>query len=121
MKRKSVHAKIIRPRFRILSGLDIAVGPGKAELLDHLQQTGSIAEAAKRMRMSYMRAWTLIKTMERCFKQPLVTTARGGTERGGAALTETGERVLSLYHQLDARSLSATQANWREMRKLLRD
>jgi len=56
----------IHPRFRILCGPDIAIGPGKAELLDQVQATKSIARAAKRMKMSYVRAWTLIKTMERC-------------------------------------------------------
>ena len=111
----------IRPRFRIVCGPDIAIGPGKAELLEHLQQTRSIAHAAKRMKMSYMRAWTLIKTMERCFKQPLVRAARGGAKGGGAALTETGQKVLTLYHRLETESLQATQATWSELRSLLRD
>ena len=111
----------ICPRFRILCGPDIAVGPGKAELLEHLQQTRSIARAAKRMKMSYMRAWTLVKTMERCFKQPLVRAARGGAKGGGAALTETGQKVLTLYHRLETESLQATQATWNELRTLLRD
>src|SRR2546428_12408004 len=111
----------IHPRFRILCGSDIAIGPGKAELLDHVQDTKSIARAAKRMNMSYMRAWTLIKTMERCFKQPLVKAARGGPKGGGAELTATGQMVLALYHRLQARSLQATQAVWRELQELLRD
>ena len=113
--------KAILPRFRVLCRNDIAVGPGKAELLEHLQETGSIVEAAKRMGMSYMRAWTLIKTMERCFKQPLVKAARGGPKGGGAELTATGQMVLALYHRLQARSLQATQAVWRELQELLRD
>jgi molybdate transport system regulatory protein len=111
----------ICPRFRIRRGPDIAIGPGKAELLEHLQQTRSIARAAKSMKMSYMRAWTLIRTMERCFKQPLVRAARGGAKGGGAALTETGQKVLSLYQRLETESLQATQATWSELRTLLRD
>ena len=111
----------ICPRFRILCGPDIAVGPGKAELLEHLQQTRSIVRAAKRMKMSYMRAWTLIKTMERCFKQPLVRAARGGSKGGGAALTETGQKALTLYHRLETESLQATEGTWSELRTLLRD
>ena len=102
-------------------GKEIALGPGKVELLKHIATTGSIAEAAERMEMSYMRAWTLIKTMERCFKQPLVRAARGGTKGGGAALTETGQRALTLYHRLETESLQATQATWSELRSLLRD
>ncbi len=111
----------LHARFRILCGPDIAIGPGKAELLEYVQDTSSIARAAKRMKMSYMRAWTLIKTMERCFKQPLVRAARGGVKGGGAALTETGQKALTLYHQLEAESLQATQTTWSELRRLLRD
>jgi molybdate transport system regulatory protein len=119
MGQKRTPAEIC-PRFRVLCGGDIAIGPGKAELLEHVQQSRSIARAAKRMRMSYMRAWTLIKTMERCFKQPLVKAARGGVKGGGAALTETGQKVLSLYHRLETEGLQATQATWSELRTLLR-
>src|SRR5882672_12601433 len=119
--RKKRTAREIHPRFRILCGPDIAIGPGKAELLDHVQDTKSIRRAAKRMKMSYMRAWTLIKTMERCFKQPLVRAARGGAKGGGAALTETGQRVLTLYHRLETESLRATERAWSELRTLLRD
>ena len=111
----------LHPRFRILCGPDIAIGPGKAELLDYLEETKSITRAAKRMKMSYMRAWMLIKTMERCFKQPLVRAARGGAKGGGAELTETGQRALSLYHRLETEGLQATQATWSELRTLLRD
>src|SRR5437773_1708030 len=59
-------ARILHPRLRITCGADIALGPGKVKLLELVAQTGSIAKAARRMQMSYMRAWTLIKTMERC-------------------------------------------------------
>ena len=118
---KKKTAPQIHPRFRILCGPDIAIGPGKAELLDQVRDTKSIARAAKRMKMSYMRAWTLIKTMERCFKQPLVRAARGGAKGGGAALTEAGQKVLTLYYRLETESLQATQATWNELRTLLRD
>ena len=66
------------------------------ELLEHTRETGSIAEAANRMGMSYMRAWTMVKTMEDCFRQPLVKVERGGAAHGGAKLTETGERAVVL-------------------------
>jgi len=66
---------ILRPRLRVERGKEIALGPGKVELLEHIAKTGSITEAAERMQMSYMRAWTLIKTMEACFRQPLVEPA----------------------------------------------
>ena len=70
--------------------------------------------------MSYMRAWTLIKTMERCFSQPLVAVSRGGAKHGGAQLTANGKRVLALYRGMEAASLAATAAARAEMVKLLR-
>jgi molybdate transport system regulatory protein len=109
------------PRFRIVCGTEIAVGPGKAELLARLQETKSITRAARLMNMSYMRAWTLIKTMERCFRQPLVKAARGGAGGGGTGLTQTGQKVLTLYYRLETESLGATRATWNELRSLLRE
>jgi molybdate transport system regulatory protein len=109
----------IQPRFRVNCGRNIAIGPGKAELLEHVHQAGSISEAARRMEMSYMRAWTLVKTMERCFKEPLVTVARGGAKHGGAELTENGKRVLALYRKMESDSLKATAETRRRIMRLL--
>jgi molybdate transport system regulatory protein len=100
----------VLPRWRIYCGEDIAVGPGKVELLAHVKNSGSLMEAAKAMDMSYMRAWLLMKTMNRCFKEPLVILTRGGKHGGGAKLTVTGERALALYEQLEKDSLSSTRS-----------
>jgi len=97
----------------------VALGPGKAELLALVAETGSISEAARRMEMSYMRAWTLIQTMNRCFKEPLVTSARGGKRGGGAALTPTGRQALKLYRQMEATGLAAAADPWKAFHKLL--
>src|SRR6267154_4410283 len=106
-KKKRTNGKNrVRPRLRITCGGRIALGPGKVELLELLHSTGSIARAAKRMDMSYMRAWTLHGTMNACFKKPLVVTERGGRKGGGGAmLTATGRRVLALYHQMQVNCL----------------
>ena len=109
----------ILPRFRIAKGKEIAMGHGKAELLEHVQATGSIAEAAKKMEMSYMRAWTLIKTMNDCFKEPVVVVERGGKTGGGASLSATGEKALALYREMEEQSLKAARPSWKQMQKLL--
>src|SRR5258706_3072079 len=93
--------KSVQPRIRILRRGDIAIGPGKAELLALVGETGSIGEAAKRMDMSYMRAWKLIQTMNECFKEPLVLTVRGGQSGGGAELTEHGRKGLGPVQQME--------------------
>ena len=121
MKRKSTPAKssAVHPRFRIVCGKEIAFGPGKADLLELIAETGSIGKAASRMKMSYMRAWSLIQTMNRCFKKPLVTATHGGEGGGGAELTETGRQILVLYRQLETKSSAATRATSKQILSLL--
>jgi molybdate transport system regulatory protein len=109
------------PRMRVLCGEEVALGPGKADLLALVGQTGSIRSAAERMGMSYMRAWTLIRTMNACFREPLVVASRGGKQRGGAVLTATGRKALALYREFEAKSVRACASTWRELRKLLSD
>ena len=110
----------ILPRFRILWGEEIALGPGKVELLKAIAATGSIAEAAKRMEMSYNRAWQLVRTMNLCFPEALVESARGGATGGGARLSATGLRVLALYRRLEIESARATYDAQEEIRALLK-
>jgi molybdate transport system regulatory protein len=87
-------------RVRILSGSEIAIGPGKEQLLAAIEETGSISAAARRMRMSYRRARLLVHTMNECFARPLVEAVKGGRAGGGAALTDEGRQVLALYREI---------------------
>ena len=80
------------PRIRVISDERIALGPGKADLLEAIARHGSIRDAASDLGMSYMRAWNLIRTMNDSFREPVVIAERGGSRRGGAELTETGGR-----------------------------
>ncbi len=111
----------LRPRFRILHGEQIALGPGKADLLAAIESAGTLADAAKLLGMSYMRAWKLLQTMNACFKEPLVATARGGSEHGHASLTETGKAVLALYRRMEEDAQAAAGGAWREMKEYLAD
>jgi molybdate transport system regulatory protein len=86
-------------RLRILFD-DAMIGPGKAELLEHIKETGSIAAAGRKMEMSYKRAWMLVEEMNAAFQEPLILSTRGGPGGGGAQLTEAGLRVLGLYHDI---------------------
>ena len=111
---------LLLPRFRVMRGKKIAFGPGKMELLELVAELGSIGKAAQRMEMSYMRAWSLIQTMNACFKEPVIAAVRGGHERGGAELTATGQRVLKLYRRMEVDSLKAVRDDWQSLQKLLR-
>ena len=101
------------PRIRVVHGTDVALGPGKVDLLDAIQETGSLSSAAERLSMSYMRAWTLLKTMNRCFRSPLVKLTRGGKQGGRAELTDAGRQALELYRQMETAGVTAMQPAWR--------
>lgn len=92
---------------QILCGEEIAMGPGKADLLDAIDREGSITKAGKAMGMSYRRAWLLVDVMNRCWAAPLVETAAGGAKGGGARLTATGREVLAAYRTLEASIVAA--------------
>jgi len=98
---------LLRIQLRIHGALGIALGPGRAELLEHIDETGSIREAAQRMEMSYNRAWQLVHGTNEAFARPLVTATRGGDRRGGAALTDEGRKLLALYRSMEAAAARA--------------
>lgn len=100
----------IASRYRVYRGAEIVLGPGKAELLGLIDETGSLSKAARRMDMSYNRAWLHVKVMNEVFAEALVTTSRGGAGKGGAALTEAGREVLGLYRRMEAEAEAATAA-----------
>lgn len=88
---------------RLYCGGEIAMGPGKADLLDAIMLHGSISGAARAMDMSYRRAWLLVDAMNRCWKEPLVATAPGVAHGGGARVTGFGQKVLIHYRNLQRR------------------
>ncbi|OLC65600.1 MAG: LysR family transcriptional regulator [Betaproteobacteria bacterium 13_1_40CM_4_64_4] len=104
-------------RLRITSGEDVAVGPGKVDLLEAIAATGSITAAAQQLGMSYRRAWLLVDTMNRCFRTAVVEAEAGGKRGGGTRLTASGEEVVRNYRRIEQ---LATRASASEMRRLLR-
>jgi molybdate transport system regulatory protein len=90
-------------KLRVMFGPDIAMGPGKAELLEAIGATGSISAAAKRLGISYRRTWLLVDTMNRCFREPVVDSSTGGPGGGGASVTAFGRKVLASFRAMQAR------------------
>lgn len=88
-------------RLRVVFEGGRRLGPGKADLLALVRETGSISAAGRRMGMSYKRAWTLIEELNAMFRAPLVHSVRGGARGGGARLTELGETILAHYRALE--------------------
>jgi molybdate transport system regulatory protein len=113
---------IVRAQFRlrINRGADIAVGPGKIDLLEAIAKTGSITAAARALGMSYRRAWLLVDTMNRCFRQPVVEAEAGGRRGGGTRLTATGTEALRRYRRVEKLAAKASASELRALEKLLR-
>ncbi|CAG0954140.1 Molybdenum-pterin-binding protein MopA [Myxococcaceae bacterium] len=86
------------------------MGPGKAELLEAIMETGSISAACKAMDMSYRRAWSLVDEMNRCFKERIVVTSKGGAHGGGAEVTPYGREVLKRYREMMLATQQVAQA-----------
>lgn len=108
-------------RIRIVFGEDGMIGPGKAELLERIDRTGSISAAGREMNMSYKRAWMLVETLNAMFREPIVASTRGGPQGGGAVLTDTGRRLLDLYRRFEAQAAAAGTGTLGEMQSMLRD
>ena len=110
----------LRVRLRVYRGDEVALGPGKASLLAAIAETGSLAHASRKLGMSYMRAWNLLKTMDRCFREPVVRTLRGGRQGGRAELTRNGREILDLYQAMTEESLKQMLPAWRRISRRLR-
>lgn len=122
MNEKNNHSGArLKIQARLMLDNDIALGPGKIDLLDAISATGSISAAGKQMGMSYRRTWMLVDTMNRCFQQPLVETATGGAQGGGTRLTDYGVEVLKRYRQLQADIHALSAQYFPEFKPLLRD
>jgi molybdate transport system regulatory protein len=97
----------LKLKAQLLCGDELAMGPGKADLLDAIQSEGSISGAGRRLGMSYRRTWLLVDAMNRCWSEPLVEATPGGGEHRGARVTPAGQEVLAAYRALEA---AVTQA-----------
>ena len=110
----------IQFRLRVTRGDDIAVGPGKVDLLEAIARDGSITAAARALGMSYRRAWLLVDTMNRSFRAPVVEAEAGGKRGGGTRLTPLGDEVVRRYRASEQLAHRAAAAELRALVRLLR-
>ncbi len=110
----------MRTHLRVMLDDEIAMGPGKADLLEAIRDTGSISAAGKKLGMSYRRAWLLVDSMNRCFRAPIVETSAGGAAGGGAVLSSGGEELLRRYRALEAAVEKITEKAFVDIKPLLR-
>jgi molybdate transport system regulatory protein len=113
----------LKIKVQLFCGSEIAMGPGKAALLEAIVREGSISAAGRALGMSYRRSWLLVDAMNRCWAEPLVETAMGGKQGGGAHVSALGLAVLGHYRALQGgleaavsgASLEALQAALRDV------
>ena len=96
------NTKVLKVKAQVLLGDKIAIGPGKADLLEAVGATGSIAAAGRSLGLSYRRTRDMVDILNACWRQPLVQTVKGGRQGGGTSLTADGVAVLSCYRKLEA-------------------
>ena len=100
----------LKLKAQLLCGEELAMGPGKADLLDAIQAEGSISGAGRRLGMSYRRTWLLVDAMNRCWAQPLVEATAGGGQSKGARVTAAGLQVLTAFRALEAAIAEAARS-----------
>jgi molybdate transport system regulatory protein len=105
---------------RVLGAGAPAMGPGKAELIERIAETGSISAAARAMGMSYRRAWQLVEALNASYKTPVVVTAVGGERGGGASVTPQGRRLVALYRAMEDKASAVIAADLRRFSRRLR-
>ena len=98
---------------RVMGKRAPAMGPGKAELIERIAETGSISGAARAMGMSYRRAWQLVEALNRDYRERVGDTATGGKRGGGARVTPFGRQILALFRGMEEKASAAIASDLR--------
>ena len=112
------HCPMPRPalgvRLRIDLGELSSLGPGKIALLERIEASGSLSQAARELRMSYRRAWLLLDDLNHAFAEPVSTASVGGSGGGGARLTDFGRRIIQGFREVEqaSRDLAGSRLAW---------
>jgi len=113
------HPSPVRIRIHSISGEFYAMGPGKADLLAAIQETGSIAAAGRKLGMSYQKTRHLVDEMNACFVSHVVEGFKGGAQQGGASLTALGREALERYLLMQQHAEQAVSEELQAYNKLL--
>lgn len=91
----------IKSRIWIEADNNVLLGEGRVRLLKAIEETGSLSKAAKRLQISYKKAWTLIDAVNKSSKKPVTVTSIGGKGGGGAVLTEYGKKLIVAFEEIN--------------------
>lgn len=110
----------VKFRLRFYSNATIAIGPGKVELLEAIAEAGSISAAARRLGMSYRRAWLLLEELNAALHAPAVATVTGGSRGGGASLTAVGQAIIAHYRAIEVIAYASATHDIESLQRLLK-
>jgi len=94
---------------------NLIFGGGKTQILEYIDETGSIAEAAKKVGMNYKKAWTHIKILQEFLEDELVITQKGGRGQGGTVLTPKAKEIVETFKTLQNDIKIYTQQRYEEL------
>jgi len=96
------------------------IGPGKIALLEAIRDAGSISAGARKVGMSYRRAWLLVDDINHALEKPAVAPTMGGRQGGGAVLTPAGERIIEIYRSIETIARQSARDEFRAVEKIVR-
>lgn len=99
---------------------DDRIGPGKIALLEAIRDTGSISAGARKIGMSYRRAWLLVEQINAALAHPAVEAAPGGRQGGGATVTDIGEQLIGIYRAIEDLAYASARDQFKAIEQLAR-
>jgi molybdate transport system regulatory protein len=96
------------------------IGPGKIALLEAIRDTGSISAGARKIGMSYRRAWLLVEQVNTALAEPSVASTMGGRRGGGAVVTAAGNRIIDIYRSIERAALKSSTSEFQAVQKIIR-
>jgi molybdate transport system regulatory protein len=116
-----VTARETRIALRLEVGDVVRLGPGKVQLLERIDELGSISAAGRAMEMSYRRAWLLVDSLNQAFHKPVVATTPGGKADQRAEVTPFGREVVARYRRMEATARTALADDLHALEAALKD
>ena len=91
----------IKSRIWIEADSNVFLGEGRVKLLKAIDANGSLSKAAKSLKMSYKKAWSLLDAVNKSASKPVVVTSIGGKNGGGAELTPYGKSLIKAFDTIN--------------------
>ena len=98
-----VNLKLRSSQWIVDENNNIILGKGRMEILENIEKTGSMNQAAKQMKMSYKAVWSKIKVTEKNLNAKIVHADR----KNGTRLSREGKELVKKYKLLIKECISS--------------